>query len=129
LPSIIAALLNGDRSIDFENWLRSSPREITEKWARYCREFAVPQVWADLANSPCARDVRAIVCKLGEASGKLRERCDVLSELIPQLPRSRDAAADLDAIVSNAQIKGDGGVKAWPDESTREKFHKAAEKL
>ena len=71
----------------------------------------------------------AIVCKLREVSGKLRERCDALSELIPQLPRSRDAAADLDAIVSNAQIKGDGGVKAWPEESLREEFQKAAEKL
>ena len=45
------------------------------------------------------------------------------------MPRTRNAAADLDAIVSNAQIKGDGGVKAWPDESLHEEFQKAAEKL
>ena len=33
LPGMIAALLNVGRSIDFESWLGSSPRDITEKWA------------------------------------------------------------------------------------------------
>ena len=66
LPGMIAALLNGGRSIDFENWLEAHRATLPRSGHRYCREFAVPQVLADLANSPSAREVLAIVCKLGD---------------------------------------------------------------
>ena len=65
--------------------------------------------------------------ELSTATGELRNRCDALSTLLPNLPSSRNRAQDLDAILQNARVQGAGAKKNWPDDSLYERFKDAAE--
>ncbi len=129
LQKLIALLLWSCRSTDYSSWLCRKPEQIVDIWDAFRRETVVPAVLHNLASSPAAHEVLDVIRDLGDVGGVLRRRCDALSKLLPNLPGSKNPAADLTAIIDHARIQGDGGKKSWPDECLRERFQAAAEQL
>ena len=129
LRQMIAALLAGGRTIDFDSWLTRKPEEVTAIWDRYRREVVVPRVLQDVVEYPATRQLLDVICQLGDATGELHKRCKVLSELIPALPNSKNPAGDLDEIFQNARVQGAGGKKTWSDDRLYERFKNAAEQV
>jgi ATP-dependent helicase/nuclease subunit A len=127
LPSQVVGLLSSGRSIDFDAWLSRSPSDLARAWAEHCREVVLPQVLRRLSDSSAGRELLGVVRELSTATGELRNRCDVLSTLLPNLSSSRNPAHDLDAILQNARVQGAGAKKNWPDDSLYERFKDAAE--
>ena len=108
LPSQVVGLLGSGRSIDFDAWLARSPNELARTWTEYCREVVLPQVLRRLSDSSDSRELLAVVRALSTATGELRNRCDALSTLLPNVRSSRNPAQDLEAILQIARVQGAG---------------------
>lgn len=129
LRAMIASLLAGGRTIDFDTWLARGADEVTAIWDHHRAEAVVPHILQQVVDFPATRQLLRDICHLKDSTGILRERCQALSRIVPALPRSKNPAADLDDIFQNARIQGTGKREHWPDGSLYDRFKVSAEQV
>lgn len=129
LRAMVGDLLGGRLDIDWNAWQNVGPGDLVARWQTYHRERVVPSALARLSRSDAFQTVLRLARECVPASATMRERCRALSQRMPNLPESEDAAGDLRAIVEHARVQGGGGKSAWPDEATYEAFRDASGKL
>ncbi|HTQ39787.1 MAG TPA: UvrD-helicase domain-containing protein [Pirellulales bacterium] len=129
LQEMVATLITTNRAAYFEPWLAKSAADVIALWDIFRREVAWPTALAALAQSPPAKTVLEVIRQCSDATGKLRNRLAVLSQLLPMLPASGHPGDDLAAIVENARVQSAGSKKNWSDESLYDRFKDAAEEL
>ncbi|HUT10930.1 MAG TPA: UvrD-helicase domain-containing protein [Thermoguttaceae bacterium] len=129
LYDMIRVLLDRRGEIDWPQWREETVDELIERWKDFWRSDTLPRVLAQVAESSAARTVLEIARRHGPDHATMRQRCDVLVEQLPDLPRSDDPAAALDSILQSAKVQGGGGKKVWESEEIYEKFRDAATKL
>ena len=80
-------------------------------------------------ESAAAKTVLDLAMRYPPAHPKMRERCDLLLEQLPSLPRSADPLAQLAVIREAAKVQGGGTEKDWVNEAVYERFKDAASAL
>lgn len=127
LREMIASLVSYGRTIPFDDWLTKSPADLVAIWDRFRSDNVLPSIVAGISNGPAAKELLQVICFLGDVSGELKKRCQTLAASLPNLTKSKNLAADLEAILQAARVQGAGTKKTWPDETLYERFKAAAE--
>ncbi len=127
---MVATLLGRRQEIDADEWRDVTPEQLVARWVEYWKTDTVPRVLTGIVESPAAKTVLRIAREHPPSHPTMRQRCELLVEQLPDLPRSSDPAAGLAAILENARVSpGGGGKKAWETESLYGEFRDAASEL
>lgn len=126
LHEMIQSLLRQRQQLDWQQWLDTTPDELAARWDEHRRYVTLPQVLEDFAELPEMQTVLELAAMGPSSNAKMQQRCDVLLECVPRLPKSNDPAADLTTVAENAKVQGGGSKKDWADEQQYEVFRDAA---
>ena len=129
LREMIRRLMAERQEIDWDRWRAETPAQLAERWAKYWRSDALPRMLAGVSDSPAARQLLAILREHTPTHPEMRARCDLVLDLLPNLPTNADPIQAMAALREAAQVKGGGGKKAWPTEAVYDSFRDAAAAL
>ncbi len=141
LRKMIAELLDSRQEIDWATWQSETPEGLAARWQDFWQRDTLPRLLCQIADSADAKTLLALAGRYPPDHPVMRERCDLLRELLPKLcgagvPPAIERAGEtpapqdlLAAIRENAKVQGGGTKKHWVNEEVYEQFKEAAKRL
>ncbi len=133
LDETLHNLVRGGSADEFDTWRGITPDEQLARWSDYHEQTVLSEIGRDLANSPAALAVRAVLKDHEPDHPVMRERRRVLLEKLGSLALGESSTAtllaDLEAIQANARVQGGGSAKVWDSGTAYEQFKTSATKL
>ncbi len=129
LREMIAQLLAARQEIDWDFWLQEKPASLADRWHAFWRRDTVPRLLRHVSESDDARNVLALALRYPPDHAIMRQRCDLLLELLPKLADSAEPAAMLNDIREAAKVQGGGTKKNWVSEEVYARFRDSAKSL
>ncbi len=126
LHEMVRTLLDRRQEIDWSQWGDETTDALLARWQDYWRSDTLPRALRRVAESSAARRVLDVARQHTPTHAKMRQRCDLLLERLPDLLEATEAASELAAIREAAKVQGGGGKKAWDDEEAYREFADAA---
>ncbi len=106
-----------------------TPEGLAARWEEFWRRDTVPRILRQISESAAARTVLDLAMRYPPAHPKMRERCDLLLDRLPQLGSSTQPTAELAALREAAKVQGGGTKKDWVNEQVYGRFRDAAKAL
>jgi ATP-dependent helicase/nuclease subunit A len=133
LDEMLHDLVRGCPDAEFDAWRGISPDEQLASWSTFHNQFVLAEIGRELADTPAAQTVLAVLREHEPDHPVMRERRRVLLETLTRLAAGgatpATLAADLEAIQANARVQGGGSAKAWDSALAFDLFKTAATKL
>jgi ATP-dependent helicase/nuclease subunit A len=133
LDEMLHDLVRGCTAAEFDDWRGVSPDDQLARWHTFHDKSVLAEIGRELANTPAAQVVRAVLGEHEPDHPVMRERRRVLLDILTSLATTDSPAAnllaDLTAIQANARVQGGGSAKSWDSAFAYERFKSAATKL
>ncbi len=133
LDEMLHDLVRGCTAAEFDAWRGVSPDDQLARWSDFHKQSVLAEIGRELANTPAAQVVLAVLGEHEPDHPVMRERRRILLDKLTSLAAadapSANLLADLEAIQANARVQGGGSAKAWDSAFAYERFKSAATKL